>query len=95
MLLVNRRRRCLEEGCLRQPLYGKDSDRVPLACGAHRSPTMVNVTHRRCAEVREGKIKRVTVVVVVLLVLVVVVVLLVVVLVGCTRDSACRRPSTT
>lgn len=50
-MLVNRRRRCLGEGCPRQPLYGLDSERVPLACGAHRSDIMVNVTHRRCAEV--------------------------------------------
>lgn len=52
MTLVNRRRRCLKEGCSRQPLYGRDRDRVPLACGGHRLTGMVNVTHRRCNEVQ-------------------------------------------
>ncbi|CAN0493866.1 unnamed protein product, partial [Hapterophycus canaliculatus] len=51
MALVNRKRRCSEAGCARQPLYGDDSDRIPIACGAHRTRSMVNVTHRRCAEV--------------------------------------------
>ncbi|CAN0446224.1 unnamed protein product [Ectocarpus fasciculatus] len=52
MTLVNRKRRCSEAGCPRQPLYGNDTDRIPLACGGHRTEGMVNVTHRRCAEVR-------------------------------------------
>lgn len=49
---MNRKRRCSKAGCDRQPLYGYDSDRIPRACGGHKADAMVNVTHRRCAEVR-------------------------------------------
>ena len=51
MVDVMNKRRCVEENCLRQPIFNFDSDNKGIYCTQHKKQNMVNVMNkRRCVE---------------------------------------------
>jgi hypothetical protein len=43
-------KKCKATGCLKQPRYGFQGDRVPTFCTDHRPVEMVDITNKRCKE---------------------------------------------